>query len=83
MMQVTQPYPTKDGRYVLPHFNLPHLQARVLKLLDCELIPASIAPAVAKWDAMDLENAIDEIRVPVAAWCVPMMNGWQHLTARC
>jgi crotonobetainyl-CoA:carnitine CoA-transferase CaiB-like acyl-CoA transferase len=62
MMQVTQPYPTKDGRYVLPHFNLPHLQARMLKLLDCELIPASIAPAVAKWDAMDLENAIDEIR---------------------
>ncbi len=62
MMQVTQPYATKDGRYALPHLNLPHLQARVLKLLGAELTPDSLAKAVAKWDALDLENAIDEAR---------------------
>lgn len=62
MMRITQPYPTKDGRHVLPHFNLPHLQARVLKLLGAEFTRESVSRAVAKWDALDLENAIDEIR---------------------
>lgn len=62
MMQVTQPYATKDGRYALPHLNLPHLQARVLKLLGADLNKASLTKAVAKWDALDLENAIDEVR---------------------
>jgi len=63
MIGITQPWPTKDGRWVLPHFGLPHLQARTLKLLDCEPTPESVAKAVAKWDAMDLEAAIDENRV--------------------
>jgi crotonobetainyl-CoA:carnitine CoA-transferase CaiB-like acyl-CoA transferase len=63
MTGITQPWPTKDGRWVLPHFGLPHLQARTLKMLDCELTPESVAKAVAKWDAMELEAAIDENRV--------------------
>ncbi|MEQ9643300.1 MAG: CoA transferase [Alphaproteobacteria bacterium] len=62
MLQVTQPWPTKDGRWFLPHFGLPNLQARVLKVLGCELTPDSVGPAVAKWDALDLEAAIDEAR---------------------
>jgi crotonobetainyl-CoA:carnitine CoA-transferase CaiB-like acyl-CoA transferase len=33
------------------------------KLLGCELNPESVAKAVAKWDALDLESAIDEARV--------------------
>ncbi len=62
MIQITQPWPTKDGRWFLPHFGLPHLQKRVLGVLGCEPNPASVSAAVAKWDAMDLEAAIDEIR---------------------
>jgi len=63
MRAITQPWPTKDGRWVLPHFGLPNLQARMLKLLGCEPNPASVAKAVAKWNALDLEAAIDEARV--------------------
>jgi crotonobetainyl-CoA:carnitine CoA-transferase CaiB-like acyl-CoA transferase len=63
MVGMTQPFPTKDGRWVLPHFGLPHLQARMQKLLGCEATPESVAKAVAKWDALDLEAAIDEHRV--------------------
>jgi CoA-transferase family III len=62
MIQITQPWSTKDGRWVLPHFGLPHLQARQLKLLGCEPDPQSVSKAVAKWDAPDLEAAIDEAR---------------------
>jgi crotonobetainyl-CoA:carnitine CoA-transferase CaiB-like acyl-CoA transferase len=63
MRAITQPWATKDGRWVLPHFGLPNLQARMLKLLGCEPSPASVAKAVANWDALDLEAAIDEARV--------------------
>ena len=63
MRAITQPWPTKDGRWVLPHFGLPNLQVRMLKLLGCEPNPESVAQAVAKWDALDLEAAIDEARV--------------------
>lgn len=62
MIKITQPWPTKDGRWVLPHFGLPNLQKKMLALLECEPNPDSVSKAVAKWDAMDLENAIDEIR---------------------
>lgn len=62
MIRVTQPWPTRDGRWFLPHFGLPNLQERVLKVLDCELTPESVGPAVAKWNAMDLEDAIDGAR---------------------
>jgi crotonobetainyl-CoA:carnitine CoA-transferase CaiB-like acyl-CoA transferase len=60
MISLTQPWPTRDGRWFLPHFNLPHLQARVLGVLGCEPTPESAAAAVLKWDALDLEAAIDE-----------------------
>jgi crotonobetainyl-CoA:carnitine CoA-transferase CaiB-like acyl-CoA transferase len=63
MIAITQPWRTKDGRWVLTHFGLPNLQARMLKLLDCEPDPGSVAKAVAKWDALDLEAAIDEARL--------------------
>jgi len=63
MIAITQPWQTKDGRWVLPHFGLPNLEARMLKLLGCEPNPPSVASAVAKWDALELEAAIDEARV--------------------
>lgn len=63
MIAITQPWPTKDGRWVLPHFGLPNLQERMLKVLGCEANPTSVANAVAKWNALELEAAIDEARV--------------------
>ncbi len=62
MIKITQPWLTKDGRWALPHFGLPNLQKKMLALLECEPNPDSVGKAVAKWDAIDLENAIDEIR---------------------
>jgi len=62
MRRLTQAYQSKDGRWVLPHFGLSHLQKRVLSLLDAEPNTHSIAKAVSKWDALDLEMAIDEAR---------------------
>ena len=62
MIQITQPWPTKDGRWFLPHFGLPNLQKRVLRVLGCETNPESVSKAVAQWDALDLETAIDEAR---------------------
>ncbi len=59
---IAQPWPTKDGRWFLPHFGLPNLRERVLNVLGCEATPAAVAAAVAKWDGVDLENAIDEAR---------------------
>jgi crotonobetainyl-CoA:carnitine CoA-transferase CaiB-like acyl-CoA transferase len=63
MRRITQPWPAKDGRWVLPHFGLPNLKERMLKLLGCEPTPESVAKAVAQWDALELEAAIDEHRV--------------------
>ena len=60
--RITQAWQTKDGRWFLPHFSLPNLKARVLGVLGCEPTPESVAEAVATWDALDLEAAIDEAR---------------------
>ncbi len=62
MRKITQPWPTKDGRWFLPHFGLPNLQKRVQGVLGCDPNPESVSKAVAQWDALDLEAAIDEAR---------------------
>lgn len=62
MLRITQPWPTKDGRWFLPHFGLPNLGKRVLGVLDCEPEPESVSKAVRRWNALDLEAAIDEAR---------------------
>ena len=62
MRQRTQPWPTKDGRWYLPHLNLPNLSARVLGVLKCEDSPEGVRDAVAKWNADDLEEAIAKAR---------------------
>jgi crotonobetainyl-CoA:carnitine CoA-transferase CaiB-like acyl-CoA transferase len=60
MLTVTQPWPTKDGRWFLPHLNLPHLSQRVLGVLKCESTPEAVRAAVARRDADELEEAIAE-----------------------
>jgi crotonobetainyl-CoA:carnitine CoA-transferase CaiB-like acyl-CoA transferase len=64
MQTITQPWPTRDGRWFLPHFNLPNLQARVCGVLGLprDPSPEAVARAVAQWDAHDLEEAIAEAR---------------------
>jgi len=60
MLKVTQPWRTRDGRWFLPHLNLPRLSARVLGVLGCESTPEGIRAAVGGWDAEALEHAIAE-----------------------
>lgn len=58
MISLTQPWRAADGRWVLPHTNLPHLERRVLDVLDCESTPASVAAGVGRWNSDELEDAI-------------------------
>lgn len=60
--QLGQPWQCKDGRWFFAHFNLPHLQKRVLSVLGCEAEPEAVEKAMAKRDAQDLEDAIAEVR---------------------
>ena len=76
MATITQPWPTRDGRWFLPHFNLPHLRARVCGVLECEPTPDDVARAVARWDALELESAIDEARA-----CGAMVRSHQEWQA--
>jgi crotonobetainyl-CoA:carnitine CoA-transferase CaiB-like acyl-CoA transferase len=62
MRQITQPWQTKDGRWYLPHFNLPHLHDRVIGVLKCESNANAVAKAVSKWDSLDLEEAVAAAR---------------------
>ena len=62
MRSITQPWRTKDGRWYLPHFNLPHLHDRVIGVLKCESDADAVAKAVAKWDSRDLEEAVAAAR---------------------
>ena len=58
MRSITQPWRTRDSRWYLPHFNLPHLHDRVIGVLKCESSADAVAKAVAQWDSHDLEEAV-------------------------
>lgn len=61
--QIIRPWATRDGRHVLPHLSLPHLQKRVLGVLgNCDFSPEGVGGAVAQWDAPALEEAIAAAR---------------------
>ena len=62
MRNITQPWQCKDGRWYLPHFNLPHLHDRVIGVLGCESNADAVAKAVSKWDSHDLEEAVAAAR---------------------
>ena len=62
MRSITQPWRCKDGRWYLPHFNLPHLHDRVIGVLKCESSADGVAKAIAKWDSHDLEEAVAAAR---------------------
>ena len=58
MRSITQPWQCRDGRWILPHFNLPHLHDRVIGVLGCESTADAVAKAIGTWDSHDLEEAI-------------------------
>ncbi len=58
MRSITQPWQCRDGRWILPHFNLPHLHDRVIGVLGCESNADAVAKAISKWDSHELEEAI-------------------------
>ncbi len=53
-------YLTRDGRWVLPTGAYPHMTAAWSALLRCSHEKASIANAILKWDAEDLDQAAAE-----------------------
>lgn len=60
MVSITQPWKCTDGRWFLPHFNLPHLEKKVLGILGCEGTPEAVSEAVSKWNSADLDKAVYE-----------------------
>jgi len=51
---------TRDGRYVFLHPSFPESTKRLLRVLDCADEPDAVKAICARWNAIDLENAIAE-----------------------
>ena len=57
-------YPTADGRFIQIHANMPHHHAGHVRFMGCEETRESMAAAVAKWKAQDLEDALNAAGLP-------------------
>lgn len=57
-------YRAGDGRFIQIHSNLPHHRDGALRLLACEATRDSVAAAVTRWTAADLENAFAAAGLP-------------------
>jgi crotonobetainyl-CoA:carnitine CoA-transferase CaiB-like acyl-CoA transferase len=51
-------YPAKNGRWSYIHANFPNHRAAAVRVLGCEEDRQAVRQAVAKWDALELEEAI-------------------------
>ena len=51
-------YPAKNGRWSYVHANFPNHRAAALSVLGCAEDREEVTKAVAKWDALELEEAI-------------------------
>ncbi len=70
-------YPAKNGRWSYVHANFPNHRAAALSVLGCAEDRAEVRKAVAKWDALALEEAI--IAAKGAGGMVRTMAEWaQH-----
>ncbi len=70
-------YPAKDGRWSYIHANFPNHRAAALKVLGVPEDKEAVRAAVAKWDALELEEAI--IAANGAGGMVRSMAEWaQH-----
>lgn len=62
MLTTTQPWPTKDGKWFLPHLNLPSLTPKVLGVLQCEHSVEGVSSSVRQWEGEALEQAIADAK---------------------
>ena len=70
-------YPTKDGRWSYLHCNFPNHRAAAMSVLGVEEDRHAVAKAVARWNALELEEAIIEAKG--AGGMVRTMEEWgQH-----
>ena len=70
-------YPAKNGRWSYVHANFPNHREAALKVLGVPEDPEAVRKAVAKWDALELEEAI--IAAKGAGGMVRTMEEWaQH-----
>src|SRR6202045_1199496 len=70
-------YPAKNGRWSYVHANFPNHRAAALRVLGCEEDRQAVRQAVARWDALELEEAI--IAAGGAGGMVRSMAEWaQH-----
>jgi crotonobetainyl-CoA:carnitine CoA-transferase CaiB-like acyl-CoA transferase len=67
-------YPAKDGHWSYIHANFPNHRAAALKVLGVPEDKAAVRAAVAKWDALELEEAI--IAAKGAGGMVRSMEEW-------
>jgi crotonobetainyl-CoA:carnitine CoA-transferase CaiB-like acyl-CoA transferase len=67
-------YPAKNGRWSYIHANFPNHRAAALKVLGCAEDREEVKKAVAKWDALELEEAI--IAAKGAGGMVRSMAEW-------
>ncbi|HEX3864602.1 MAG TPA: CoA transferase [Stellaceae bacterium] len=67
-------YPAKDGHWSYIHANFPNHRAAALKVLGVPEDKQAVRDAVAKWDALELENAI--IAAKGAGGMVRTMEEW-------
>ncbi len=68
-------YPAKNGRWSYVHANFPNHRAAALSVLGCAEDKEEVTKAVAKWDALELEEAI--IAAKGAGGMVRSMAEWQ------
>jgi crotonobetainyl-CoA:carnitine CoA-transferase CaiB-like acyl-CoA transferase len=57
-------YPTAEGRWIQIHANMPHHHAGHVRFMGCEETRESMAAAVARWKAPDLEDALNAAGLP-------------------
>ena len=69
-------YPAKDGRWSYLHCNFPNHRAAALQVLGVPEDRAAVAKAVAKWDALELEEAI--IAANGAGGMVRTLQEWRE-----
>src|SRR6185369_6976711 len=67
-------YPAKNGRWSYIHANFPNHRAAALKVLGVPEDKEAVRQAVAKWDALELEEAI--IAAEGAGGMVRTMDEW-------
>ena len=69
-------YQAGDGRWIQLHTNFPHHRDGVLRVLECDDSRASVAAAIAKWNAAELDT-----RLAQAGMCAALVRSPQEWQA--